>query len=178
MADVAIYFLVTAAALATGAEHLGRDRLAWTIALFLLFALPFGQTRLRELTYPFDNWGMYAEPHPPRNYYRFLAQTLDGREYDFPFQRLAFTSPGPLAGYATLGPISWRLVQMVRRCGCANGNPDIDKYIAFLRATTQPREQFVVFRIVEVAIAPGGYTNASPTPLYIWEFPKDEGRHQ
>ena len=54
----------------------------------------------------------------------------------------------------------------------------LERLIAFLRATTQPREQFVVFRIVEVAIAPGGYTNASPTPLYIWEFPKDEGRHQ
>lgn len=45
----------------------------------------------KHLTYPFVDWTMYCEPHPPSHYYEYTAELASGETLPYPFMDIAPT---------------------------------------------------------------------------------------
>jgi hypothetical protein len=173
------YVGLTLCIMAPGVDHAVRDRTILIVACCASVLFPLGQAvENARITYPFDHWGMYDVSSPALRYYEFTVLERDGDTADYPFEVVSFASPGPLRGFTTLSPLSFRLVAMASACKCTSRDPKLDRVLAWLVANYGLRSGSAVveFRISEGSLS-GARGSQRKRIIYRWVNPEgDDGQ--
>jgi hypothetical protein len=84
--------------------------------------------------YPMIHWGMYGSATPPRVLLVLEVVNSDGAAAAYPFNCVAFWSPGPLRDRSTFNPITAKVAKLQAECGCDTGDPALDSLLGNLLA--------------------------------------------
>jgi hypothetical protein len=169
------YLVLTAALLATGQQHLARDRYVRICAGVALTLLPFGQAvGNSRLTYPFDRWEMYTRPNPPKRYVAFRVIFDSGVAEEYSFSAFVPWTLRPLRGFSLLDPFKAKLLTLRAACQCDRGDPMLDNVIDTLVRfhIDQLGRRPASFEIYDVDIS-AIVTKHQETRRYLWSRPAE-----